>query len=322
VTSGYAGKRVLVTGGLGFLGLNLVAGLLRAGARVAITNRSSTPRSLAWLAGITRGTPVELVLADSPPSSDQLDGLAVVFNLAGRSGAVQSLVEARADMQANIEFHLKLLETVRRCTPPPRVVFTSSRLVYGDTGSVPVLETHPPQPTSLYGLHKLTVEHYHRLYHIHYGVPYSVVRLTNPYGPFQAPERRGYGIINEFIMSAIRDEAITIYGDGSQLRDYPFAEDVVDAILAAGLSERAVGQTMNVGLGRSVRLADFAELIVEIAGAGRIVKTPWPELDRKVETGDSLCSIELARHLLGWAPRFDWRSGIARSVEAYRTLLS
>jgi UDP-glucose 4-epimerase len=319
---GYAGKRVLVTGGLGFLGLNLVAGLLRSGARVAITNRSSTPRSLAWLAGIARRTPVDLVLGDSPPARDQLDGLAVIFNLAGKSGAVQSLVEAHADMQANIEFHLGLLETARRCATPPRVVFTSSRLVYGDTGPVSVSETHPPQPTSLYGLHKLTVEHYHRLYHIHYGVPYSVVRLTNPYGPFQAPGRRGYGIINEFIMSAMRGGEIAIYGDGSQLRDYPYVEDIVDAILTAGLSERAVGQTMNVGLGRSVRIADFAEMIVEIAGAGRIVKVPWPELDRKVETGDSLCSIELARSVLGWEPRFDWRSGIARSVEAYRALLS
>ena len=122
-------------------------------------------------------------------------------------------------------------------------------------------------------------------------------------------------------MSAMRGGDITIYGDGSQLRDYPFVEDVVDAILAAGSSERAVGQTMNVGLGRSVRLADFAEMIVEIAGTGRIVKTPWPDLDRKVETGDSLCSIELARSLLKWEPRFDWRSGIARSIEAYRALL-
>ena len=113
------------------------------------------------------------MLADSPPPRDQLDGLAVIFNLAGKSGAVQSLVEAHADMQANIEFHLGLLETARRCAQPPRIVFTSSRLVYGDTGSVSVSETHPPQPTSLYGLHKLTVEHYHRLYHVHYGVPYS-----------------------------------------------------------------------------------------------------------------------------------------------------
>lgn len=234
---------------------------------------------------------------------------------------MQSLVEAHADMQANIEFHLGLLETARRCAAPPRVVFTSSRLVYGDTGTVPVLETHPPQPSSLYGLHKLTVEHYHRLYHIHYGVPYAVVRLTNPYGPFQAPGKRGYGIINEFIMSATRGEELTLYGDGSQLRDYPFVEDVVDAILAAGLSERAVGRTVNVGLGRSVRLADFAEMIVEIAGAGRIVRIPWPDLDRKVETGDSVCSIELAQSLLDWTPRFDWRSGIARSVEAYRALL-
>ncbi len=319
------GRRVLITGGLGFLGLNLVGPLLEAGAEVSILNRSLDPLALRWLDRVASGRRLDVVqgdIADPQGMPGWLEGLDVVINLAGESGAVKSLREARTDMEGNIAGHLNLLDCLRGMPDPPRVVFASSRLVYGVTGPAPVGEDHPPRPTSLYGLHKLTVEHYHRLYWEHHGIPYTILRLTNPYGPFQLPRRTEYGIVNRFVMAALRDEPIRLYGGGPQLRDYVHAADVAAALLRAGADERAVGETLNVGYGASVSLREMAERIVAVAGSGRIEDVPWPEGFRKVETGDFLCDTGRIERRLGWTPRIDLETGLRETMDAYRRLLA
>jgi UDP-glucose 4-epimerase len=325
VLSAFQGRRVLITGGLGFLGLNLVPALLDRGARVRLLNRSLEPLALAWLDRVTAGRPVELLqgdIADRERMPGWLDGADVVINLAGESGAMKSVEEAQTDMEVNVAGHLNLLNALRALAAPPRVVFVSSRLVYGITGSAPVAETHPPQPTSLYGLHKLTVEHYHRIYRQLFGLPYVVLRVTNPYGPYQLPHRRHYGIINRFIMTAIAGGTITLFGGGPQLRDYIHVADVTDAILLAAVDERADGETLNVGAGISLSLGGVAERIVHLAGSGRIDCVPWPENHQKVETGDFCCDTDRIERLLSWRARVGLDEGLRDTIDRYRELLA
>lgn len=325
VTDGLVGRRVLVTGGLGFLGLNLVPLLLEGGAEVRVLARTLQPLALSWLDRLRDGRDVEVLqgdIADPDRMPGWLDGVDLVLNLAGESGAVKSLREAHVDMQVNIAGHLNLLDAVREQGEPPRVVFVSSRLVYGVTGAEPAGEGHPTLPTSLYGLHKLTVEHYYRIYHQQYGIPYAILRLTNPYGLYQLPQRVHYGIVNRFVMAAIRDEAIPLYGGGPQLRDYIHVRDAAEAVLRAGLDPRAVGETLNVGAGRSVSLGEVARRIVALAGSGRVEEVPWPEGPRKVETGDFLCDTRRIGERLGWKAAVGLDEGLRQTVEGYRALLS
>jgi nucleoside-diphosphate-sugar epimerase len=316
---------VVLLGGLGFIGLNLVPGLVRAGARVEIINRSLHPLALRWLDRQAGGAAVNVHqgdIRDMEKLHGWLQAADLVINLAGESGAVKSERDALMDAQVNIGGHLAVLEALRGRRHPPRMVFISSRLVYGITGSAPVDETHPTLPTSLYSLHKLTVEHYHRLYWEHFGIPYTVLRLTNPYGAFQLPDRREHGVVNRFILAALRGETITLFGGGRQFRDYLHISDAAAAILCASTDERAVGETLNVGAGASVSLHEMVKRIVEVTGSGKVETAPWPEGYERVETGDFLCNTSHIEHLLGWKPTLDLDMGIRRTVECYREILA
>ena len=319
------GRRVVLLGGLGFIGLNLVPELLHAGARVEIVNRSLDPLALRWLARQAGGSPLGVHPGDIR-EVEKLPGWLreadLVINLAGESGAVKSARDALTDAEVNVGGHLAVLEALRGAARPARVVFISSRLVYGVTGPTPVGEAHPARPTSLYGLHKLTVEHYHRLYWEHFGIPYTVLRLTNPYGPFQLPDRREHGIVNRFVLAALRGETITLFGGGRQLRDYLHVSDVTAAILAAATAGQAVGETLNVGAGVSVSLGEMARRIVAIAGSGQVAPAPWPAGFERVETGDFLCDTGRIERLLGWKPATDLETGLRRTVEGYREILA
>jgi nucleoside-diphosphate-sugar epimerase len=318
------GRCVVLLGGLGFIGLNLVPGLLRAGASVEIVNRSLDPLALRWLERQADGTPLRVHpgdIRDVEKLHGWLQAADVVINLAGESGAVKSARHALTDAEVNVSGHLAVLEALRARQRPARVVFVSSRLVYGVTDSALVGEDHPARPTSLYGLHKLTVEHYHRLYWEHFGIPYTVLRLTNPYGAFQLPDRREHGIVNRFILAALRGRAITLFGGGGQLRDVLHVSDASAAILRAVTDELAAGETLNVGAGTSVSLCELAERIVGIAGSGTVETAPWPDGYQRVETGDFLCDIGRIGQLLGWAPGVDLETGLRRTIEFYQDLL-
>ena len=318
------GETVVVAGGLGFIGLNLTAALLRAGARVRIINRTAKPQARRWLEQVDGGHAVELVegdIGDVALLAPQVADATLVINLAGESGAAKSLREAQRDTEVNVLAQIRLLDTIRETGNHPRLVFVSSRLVYGITGAEAASEAHPTRPTSLYGLHKLTVEHYYRLYWEHHGIPYTALRVTNPYGPYQLPERVQYGIVNRFVMAALAGETLPLFGGGRQLRDYLFVTDLVDAILLGATLDAGIGQTFNVGSGLPTSLREVSQLIVELAGSGRVEVVPWPDSDRKVETGDFVCDTSRIARLLGWQCGVPLREGLARTVEAYRALV-
>ena len=172
-------------------------------------------------------------------------------------------------------------------------------------------------PESIYAAHKLAVENYHLIYGRLYGLKATVLRISNPYGPYQAGEGRAYGIANSFIQAVVSGRPVTLFGDGSQCRDYLYIDDLVEALLLAASVPESRGRVYNIGDGQGTSLLELAELALAAAGRGTIVRVPWPEEYRAIETGDYLSDISLARQELGWGPVTDIREGIARTVSSY-----
>ncbi len=315
----YSGKRVLVTGGLGFIGLNTCARLLDLGAEVtALDNFIPTQITPAFDAVRSRLRLAVADIRDAEKVERVVRDQEVIFNLAGKSGAADSNKTPLNDLDINCRGHLTVLEACRTFNPGVAIVFPSSRLVYGKPLYLPVDEKHPLAPESIYAAHKLAVENYHLIYGRLHGLKTTVLRISNPYGPFQTGEGRAYGIANSFIRAAVSGRPIILFGDGSQRRDYLYIDDLVEAMLCAASAPQAHGRIYNIGDGQGTSLLELAELAVATAGQGEIVRVPWPEEYRAIETGDYLSDIALARNELHWSPCTGIHEGIARTVGFYR----
>ncbi len=317
---GYAGKRVLITGGLGFMGLNLVTALRAMKADIRVLGRSWPPdpeRSQQILEGVTffKGDIRDAVLVE-----EAIAGSELIFHLAGKSGPAASNASPLEDLDVNARGMLTLLEACRQSNPMPKIVFPSSRLVYSPNLPLPVAETSPTVPLSIYGIHKLVAERYLLLYQRLYGLQASILRITNPYGPFQRREQHSYGIVNWFIHQAMNGRPLTIYGDGSQKRDYVHIDEVVHALLAAGLNDEANGRIFNVGSGDGVSFLQMAELIVASVARGRLQYVDWPADAARVETGDFVPDVSMIQACLGWKAATSLSTGINDVVARYREL--
>lgn len=301
------GRRYVVLGANGFIGSHLLRELSKRKAEVlAVVRSDDASRALHAL-----GYAVEVADIRSP---DALRGLIasndIVFQLAGRSGAADSVADAYGSLVDNCGTMLALLDTAAALDPKPRIVFTGSRLQYGRVASIPVGEDSPLVPTSPYGLHKTMCEAYLELYRRRYGIGYAVARLTNPYGASTITRTRSYNVLDQIVDRALCNETITIFGDGRQIRDYIHISDAVNALLL--LAARSDDVIVNVGSGSGIEFREAVEHIVGCAG-GRIAHVPWPADALAVETGDFVASIERARGL-GFAPRVDFASGIEQSI--------
>jgi UDP-glucose 4-epimerase len=313
----YRSRRVLVTGGLGYLGSNLAAALLDAGADVTIVTLARDRHPLA--AGRFEGHGARVIEADVRhvgPMRDAMRGQEVVFNLAGQSGAVQSVRDPIVDLDVNCVGNLALLEALRLESPRAKFVFAGSRLVYGAPRTLPVSEDQALAPLCPHGAHKAMVEQYLAMYGTLHGVRATTLRITNPYGPGQPSERRAYGVINYLIHRALAGQSLPIYGDGAQRRDYVFVGDVAAAMLLAGAETRSDGRVYNIGSGVGIRMIDAARLIIEAAGAGRVELQPWPPLVREIDTGDFIADITRVGDELGWRPTTPLADGLRETVAA------
>ncbi|HJZ72591.1 MAG TPA: NAD-dependent epimerase/dehydratase family protein [Vicinamibacterales bacterium] len=316
----YAGRRVLVAGGLGFIGAHLTARLCAADADVTVVTQSlAAHQEDVARFSIANVRLVEADVRDASAIADAVAGQEVVFSLAGRSGAVRSMDDPAADLDVNCRGALVLLEALRINSPSARLVFASSRLAYGKGGDAPIDEEQRPDPLCLHAVHKLAVEQYLRIYGRTYGLQYSIARLTNPYGPGQPGDRTAYGVVNHLIHLALAAQPLPIYGDGSQLRDYIYVDDAVDALLRLGLAPGALGRTYNVGSGVGTPMVAMARAITEITGTGTIQFVPWPAMAALVETGDFVANTGRIRRELGWMPAIGLHDGLMRTVAFYRS---
>ena len=310
---------VLVVGGLGFIGVNVAARLLERGAKVTILTpdraRHADDARRFERAG---AAVVEGDLRDRERLAVVVRGQQIVMNLSGQSGAVRSMEDPWSDLDVNCRGCLVLLETLREHNREAKVVFAGSRLQYGHPDRLPVGEDAPQEALCLHAIHKQTVEQYLALYQRLFGIRYTVARITNPYGPGQPTSRTAYGVVNRLIHLALADRPLTIYGAGTQLRDYLHVDDAAQALMVMASSERSDNRAFNVGSGTGTRLIDLAEMVIAIAGGGRIEHVAWPPLAEQVETGDFVADIARIERELGWRPAIRLRDGLERTVAFYR----
>lgn len=321
----YEGKCVLVTGGLGFIGSNLAIKLLELGAYVTVVD------SLIRDSG---GNPynIEAVRDDahlSVRTVDVRDVLAmerlvpdqeVIFNLAGQVSHIDSMEDPFTDLEINCRSQLALLDTCRRVAPHTKVVFASTRQIYGRVADdhLPVDERQPPSPVDVNGINKLAGERYHVLYNNVHGIRTSVLRLTNTYGPRLLVKNNRQTAIGWLIRQVMDGETITIFGDGLQLRDFTYVDDAVDAFLMAGANDAANGQVFNVGAIEPVSLRELADLLIEVAGTGKYELVPFPRERKAIDIGSIYVDDRKIRRVLKWRPQVDMREGLTRTIEFYR----
>jgi UDP-glucose 4-epimerase len=313
--------RVLITGGLGFLGSNLCHRLVAAGADVTLLD------NLAPLYGGNRfnidglEAQVRVVIGDAR-DRELLQPLVatadVVFHLAAQVSYIDSLAMPHEDLDLNAGMTLGLLEACRHANPRARVVFSSSRMVIGRTQAPLLHEDLVPAPLSLYGIHKLACEHYLRMYHANFGIPCVIARITNPYGPRQHIKHDKYSLVGWFVRQAMEDRVIRVFGDGSQQRDYIYADDIVEALVRLAASPEAAGQTVNVGSGTGTRFRDMVATVVGVVGSGRVEHVAWPPGYERIETGDVVADTTRLERLTGTRPVVSLADGVRRTFEYYR----
>ena len=314
-----AAPRTLVIGGLGFIGVNLTERLVADGRNVTVVTPSRPRHAERAAAFEARGVRiVEGDLRDAGAMAAAVEGQEVVFNLAGESGAVRSMDDPWTDLDVNCRGNLVLLEALRTVNRAARLVFVGSRLQYGRQPMQPVAEDQAPDPLCLHAIHKLTVERYLQLYRTLFGIRYTIARVTNPYGPGQARGRTAYGVVNRLIQLALADQTLTIYGDGTQRRDYVHVGDLVSALVCLSESPASDGRAFNVGSGVGTRLIDMAQAIIEMSGGGRIAHVEWPALASQIETGDFVADVSRMREEIGWAAATSLRDGLRDTIAFYQ----
>jgi nucleoside-diphosphate-sugar epimerase len=319
----YRDKRVLITGGLGFLGSSLACTLAAWGADITLVD------SLQPLYGGNRfnvhDVESELCtivadLRDANVIRRAVQDTDVIFHLAAQVSYIDSLSMPMEDLALNAGLTLQILEEVRRLPDKskPKVVFASSRMVVGRVDGPMLTEETRPQPLSLYGVHKLASERYLAIYHQNFGIPTLALRITNPYGPRQQIHHSKYSMVGWFIRQALENQTIRIFGDGEQRRDYVYIDDLAEAFLRCAAAEQAVGMVVNVGSGVVTRFRDMVRTVLDVVGSGRLEFVPWPKDYERLETGDVVTDISRLHRLTGWRSRVDLRTGVALTTDYYR----
>jgi UDP-glucose 4-epimerase len=321
----YPGLNVLVTGGLGFIGSNLAIRLLDLGAHVTVVDSlipetGGNPFNIEPVRDNPRLTVRTVDVRDVLAMERLVRAQSVIFNLAGQVSHIDSMEDPFTDLEINCRSQLALLDTCRRVAPEVKVVFASTRQIYGRVPEehLPVDERQPPSPVDVNGINKLAGERYHVLYNNVYGIRTSVLRLTNTYGPRMLVKNNRQTAIGWLIRQVMDSETITIFGDGLQLRDFTFVDDAVEAFLLAGMNDAANGQVFNIGAIEPISLRELAELLIEVSGSGRYELVPFPAARKAIDIGSIYVDDRKIRRVLKWRPRVDMREGLRRTIDYYR----
>lgn len=316
----FAGRRVLITGGLGFIGSNLARELIRLGAKVSIVD-SLVPEyggNRRNLAGVASRVKVHVAdVRDWPRLPSLVRGQDFLFNLAGQTSHMDSMTDPQTDLDINCRAQLAILEACRLHNPGIRIVFASTRQIYGRPDYLPVDERHPLRPVDVNGINKLAGESFHLLYSRVHGIAATALRLTNTIGPRMRVKDARQTFVGVWVRRLVEGEPFEVWG-GDQLRDFTYVDDAVEAFLLAAARPEAVGQVFNLGGPPRVTLQRLAELLVEVNRGGAFVVREFPADRRKIDIGDYFADGRLIARRLGWRPRTDLRTALARTVAYYR----
>ncbi|MBI5691637.1 MAG: NAD-dependent epimerase/dehydratase family protein [Verrucomicrobia bacterium] len=316
----FSGRRVLITGGLGFIGSNLARALVAGGARVTIVDSlvpeyGGNRRNLAGIAGRVRIHVADV--RDWPRLPALVRGQDLLFNLAGQTSHMDSMSDPQTDLDINCRAQLAILEACRAHNPGIRIVFASTRQIYGKPDYLPVDEAHPLRPVDVNGINKIAGESFHLLYSRVYGIAATALRLTNTIGPRMRVKDARQTFVGVWVRRLVEGEPFEVWG-GEQLRDFTYVDDAVEAFLLAAARPRAIGEVFNLGGPPRVTLQRLAEMLVEINRGGTFVVREFPRDRRKIDIGDYFADDRRIARLLGWRPRTDLRTALARTVAYYR----
>jgi len=316
----YRGRKVLVTGGIGFIGSNLCRTLADLGAQVTAVD-SLLPDyggNLFNLDGYEEKVRINIADVRGHGMGYLVRGQDVLFNLAGQVSHIDSMTDPFTDLEINCRSQLSILEALRQHNPEAKIVYAGTRQIYGRPQRLPVDEQHLLNPTDVNGINKISGEMYHLVYHSVYGIRASSLRLTNTYGPRQLIRHARQGFIGWFVRQVVLGEEIQIFGDGQQRRDFDYVDDTVDAFLRAGAMDAADGQVFNLGGEAAVSLLELTQLLIEIAGGGSYRLIPFPPERKRIDIGDFHADTTKIRQTLGWSPTIGLRDGLTRTIEYYQ----
>lgn len=313
--------KCLITGGLGFIGSNLARRLTHNDHEVILLD-SLIPQyggnlfNVADLRGKARINISDL--RDPYATRKLLENVELVFNLAGQTSHADSMKDPFIDLDINAKSQLSLLEAVRDVSPGAVVIYASTRQLYGKPQYLPVDEAHQIRPVDVNGVNKLAGEQFHLLYHDVYGVRTCALRLTNTYGPGMRIKDARQTFLGIWIKQLLTNQDIQVFGDGTQLRDFNFVDDVVDALIAAATTESCYGRVFNLGGSEVVSLKELAQKLSSMQPDSSWKIVPFPEERKKIDIGDYYSNYKLAQELLGWTPQVKLDEGLLKTVQYYR----
>jgi nucleoside-diphosphate-sugar epimerase len=320
----YAGKRVLITGGLGFIGSNLARALVKLGAQVTVVDclipeYGGNPRNLA---GVSRRLHVNISdVRDRHSLPQYVRGQHYLFNLAGQTSHMDSMTDPETDLEINGRAQLSILEACRLHNPGIRIVFASTRQIYGKPDALPVNEQHPLRPVDVNGINKIAGESFHLLYNRVHGIRSTALRLTNTIGPRMRIKDARQTFVGVWVRRLLEGRPFEVWG-GEQLRDFTYVDDAVEAFLLAAARSEAEGEAFNLGGPPPVTLHALAELLVHVNGGGRFTVKTFPGDRKKIDIGDYYADYGLITQKLGWRPKVDLRTALARTLAFFRKELA
>lgn len=316
----FAGKKALITGGVGFIGSNLARALVERGAEVTLVD-SMIPEyggNLRNIAGLGRRVQVNFTdIRDRHALPHLVRGQDFLFNLAGQTSHMDSMTDPQTDLEINARAQLSLLETCRAHAPAIRIVFASTRQIYGKPDYLPVDESHPLRPVDVNGINKLAGEAYHLLYHRVHGLRSTVLRLTNTIGPRMRVKDARQTFVGVWIKHVVQGDAFEVWG-GEQLRDFTYVDDAVEAFLLAATRDEALGEVFNVGGTPPSTLAQLAEELIAANRGGQFAVRQFPGERKKIDIGDFYADYRLIVKKLGWKPRTTLRAALEKTLRYYR----
>jgi UDP-glucose 4-epimerase len=317
----FANRNILITGGAGFIGSNLAARLVSLGANVVLVD-SFIPEyggnlfNISEIAGQVRLNISDV--RDEHSMRNLVESQDYLFNLAGQTSHLDSMKNPYPDLDINVRAQLFILEACRDYNPDIKIVFASTRQVYGKPQYLPVDELHPISPVDVNGINKISGEWYHLLYNNVYGIKASVLRLTNTYGPRMRVKDSRQTFLGIWIRRLIENDPILVYGDGKQVRDFNYVDDVVGAMLLAAESDQANGKVYNLGADDPINLKDTAELLVSLHETGNYQIIPFPDDLKRIDIGDYYGDYGLIHTQLGWKPATPLAVGLEKTLDYYR----
>lgn len=321
----YSGKEILITGGLGFIGSNLARSLVAQGANVTLVD-SLIPQyggNTFNIDDIQNKVVVNVCdVRDTYTMGRLIQGKDYLFNLAGQTSHLDSMTDPHTDLDINAAAQLSILEVCRKKNPDIKIVFASTRQLYGRPDYLPVDEKHPIRPVDVNGINKLAGEWYHLLYNNVYGIRACALRLTNTYGPGMRVKDARQTFLGIWIRLLLEGKPIKVFGDGLQLRDFTYVDDCIEALLLAGASDKANGKVYNLGGNEVIGLKDLSKMMVNLGHGGSFELAPFPSERKAIDIGDYYSDFSLITKELGWIPKIDLKDGLKRTLNYYSTHFS